>query len=259
MYCVLTLVGRTRAKVSCTPRPSPARNVPRRHSAHAAGAGGQAHSQGGAAATAPVQRAGVSRPRRRLQASQPLTRNPICVLHLERRTVRPSAYVPLEGDGFAPSFEALWTQHIDFGTSRSHKKLLGKKAEKMEWQARLGAKQSSAAASTAASSSSAEATDARRESAGKKGKKRPRSADASDRSLADTSLQQRPLPDPQRQPAAAAASDAAQAAAAATAAGAAGAKAQKRCDGGSSGGSNGTLANKGRFSGTLAARLLGSG
>ena len=38
-------------------------------------------------------------------------------------------------------FEDLWGEHVDFGTSRSHKKLLGKKRhEQSEWRARLEAK-----------------------------------------------------------------------------------------------------------------------
>ena len=44
-----------------------------------------------------------------------------------RRLVRPSDYVPLSDDAFFPTFHALWDAHIDFGTNRSHKKLLGKK------------------------------------------------------------------------------------------------------------------------------------
>jgi hypothetical protein len=35
--------------------------------------------------------------------------------------------LPLSDDGFIPKFKDLWAAHIDFGTSRSHKKLLGKK------------------------------------------------------------------------------------------------------------------------------------
>ena len=57
------------------------------------------------------------------------------------RVVKGSAFVPLTYDGFMETFEELWSEHVDFGTSRSHKKLVGKKRkEPSEWRARLEAK-----------------------------------------------------------------------------------------------------------------------
>ena len=51
-----------------------------------------------------------------------------------RRLVFPSTYLPLAGDGFIPAFEVRWEEHVDFGTSRSHKKKAG---QQMEWRAKL--------------------------------------------------------------------------------------------------------------------------
>lgn len=44
--------------------------------------------------------------------------------------MQPSDYVSLSDEAFLPEFEALWEAHIEFGTSRSHKKLLGKKRKR---------------------------------------------------------------------------------------------------------------------------------
>lgn len=43
------------------------------------------------------------------------------------RLARPSEYVPLSAADFMDDFQILWDEHVQFGTSRSHKKLLGKK------------------------------------------------------------------------------------------------------------------------------------
>ena len=43
------------------------------------------------------------------------------------RLARPSEYVPLSAADFMDDFQSLWDEHVQFGTSRSHKKLLGKK------------------------------------------------------------------------------------------------------------------------------------
>ena len=40
---------------------------------------------------------------------------------------QPSDYVPLTHDAFMPAFEALWAAHVEFGTTRSHKRLFGKR------------------------------------------------------------------------------------------------------------------------------------
>lgn len=42
--------------------------------------------------------------------------------------------MPLAGDGFMPAFEVRWEEHVDFGTSKSHKKKAG---QQMEWRGRL--------------------------------------------------------------------------------------------------------------------------
>ena len=52
--------------------------------------------------------------------------------------VRPSETLPLSGDGFGDAFGALWDEHVNFGTSVSHKKLKAKGA-RMEWRERLAA------------------------------------------------------------------------------------------------------------------------
>ena len=53
--------------------------------------------------------------------------------------------MPLTDDAFMDTFEVLWGEHVDFGTSRSHKKLVGKKrGEGTEWRAAIEAKQKAA-------------------------------------------------------------------------------------------------------------------
>ena len=43
------------------------------------------------------------------------------------------------------TFELLWGEHVDFGTSRSHKKLLGKtRKEEPEWKKAINAKEKAA-------------------------------------------------------------------------------------------------------------------
>ena len=51
---------------------------------------------------------------------------------LLRSVVQPSDYVPLSDATFMDSFEAIWAAHVEFGTNRSHKKLLGKKRKRVE-------------------------------------------------------------------------------------------------------------------------------
>ena len=36
--------------------------------------------------------------------------------------IKPSVYLPLFAPDFDAAFGALWAEHVDFGTSRSHKK-----------------------------------------------------------------------------------------------------------------------------------------
>ena len=50
------------------------------------------------------------------------------------RLVHPSAYLPLADEAFMAGFEARWGEHVDFGTSRSHKKKgKAKTAQPVEW------------------------------------------------------------------------------------------------------------------------------
>mmetsp|Transcript_17871 Transcript_17871/g.34864 ORF Transcript_17871/g.34864 Transcript_17871/m.34864 type:complete len:162 (+) Transcript_17871:401-886(+) len=50
-----------------------------------------------------------------------------------------TVYLPLSGGDFDAQFGALWSEHVDFGTSRSHKKL-EKRSAPMKWQVDLEAK-----------------------------------------------------------------------------------------------------------------------
>ena len=52
------------------------------------------------------------------RVAQPLARH-----YNGQGLVRASTYVPLSSDGFDGTFESLWKEHVDFGTSRAHKKL----------------------------------------------------------------------------------------------------------------------------------------
>mmetsp|Transcript_50175 Transcript_50175/g.166155 ORF Transcript_50175/g.166155 Transcript_50175/m.166155 type:complete len:135 (-) Transcript_50175:178-582(-) len=54
--------------------------------------------------------------------------------------LRPTVSVPLASDDFMASFRVLWEEHVDFGTSRSHKKLLAQDKGASEWRDRLAAK-----------------------------------------------------------------------------------------------------------------------
>ena len=50
------------------------------------------------------------------------------------RLVHPSAYLPLAEEAFMAGFEVRWGEHVDFGTSRSHKKKgKAKAAQPVEW------------------------------------------------------------------------------------------------------------------------------
>ena len=51
----------------------------------------------------------------------------LCAAH---SVAQPSDYVPLSDESFMPAFEALWEAHVEFGTTKSHKKLLGKKRKR---------------------------------------------------------------------------------------------------------------------------------
>jgi len=55
--------------------------------------------------------------------------------------LRPSVCVQLQGGDFEAEFDALWNEHVDFGTARSHKKLLKRDRDASEWRSRLAAKQ----------------------------------------------------------------------------------------------------------------------
>ena len=144
---------------------------------------------------------------------------------LIRRVARPSEYVPLSDGAFQPTFDALWSAHVDFGTSRSHKKLLGKKrrAEPLLAADVLG--ESVAAAP--------------REDA-KKRRREERRAERTQAASAESS------DNPAANPIVAAGDAAADGLGTGTGAKAATAAPQ-------------VLANKGRFAGTLAAKLLGVG
>ena len=65
-----------------------------------------------------------------LRVAQPLSRH-----YNGQGVVRPSETLPLSGDGFGDAFGALWDEHVNFGTSVSHKKLKAKGA-RMEWRER---------------------------------------------------------------------------------------------------------------------------
>ena len=50
------------------------------------------------------------------------------------RLIHPSVYLPLADEAFMAGFEARWGEHVDFGTSRSHKKKgKAKAAQPVEW------------------------------------------------------------------------------------------------------------------------------
>lgn len=55
--------------------------------------------------------------------------------------LRPSVSVQLKSDAFEQEFGQVWAEHVDFGTARSHKKLLKRDREASEWRSRLAAKQ----------------------------------------------------------------------------------------------------------------------
>lgn len=55
--------------------------------------------------------------------------------------LRPSVSVQLKSDSFGDEFARVWAEHVDFGTARSHKKLLKRDREASEWRSRLAAKQ----------------------------------------------------------------------------------------------------------------------
>ena len=141
------------------------------------------------------------------------------LLHVRLSLARDSDYVPLSADDFMDAFQTIWDAHINFGTSKSHKNLMGKKRSRddamklVEVVPGLGSS---------------------RESLSKREKKR-RQREGSGESIANSTgalsaagsaLSSMPLQQPATRPAS---KDSA------------------------------PLANKGRFSGTLAAKLLGGG
>ena len=61
--------------------------------------------------------------------------------------LRSSEYVQLGSETFLDEFGVLWDEHINFGTSRSHKKQLQRdQDQEMEWRVRAEAKAQEAAA-----------------------------------------------------------------------------------------------------------------
>eukprot|EP00967_Tisochrysis_lutea_P065231 scaffold84736_cov30-Tisochrysis_lutea.AAC.5 len=77
-------------------------------------------------------------PRRGLaQVLEPLPRH-----YNGQGVLRPSICLQLRDESFQADFSSLWDEHVDFGTARSHKKLLKRDREASEWRARLAAKQS---------------------------------------------------------------------------------------------------------------------
>ena len=44
--------------------------------------------------------------------------------------IQPSHFISLADEGFMAQLAPLWDAHVDFGTNRSHKKLLGKRRRK---------------------------------------------------------------------------------------------------------------------------------
>ena len=148
------------------------------------------------------------------------------------RLAQPSHYVSLSDPDFMPTFQELWEEHVEFGTTKSHKKLLGKKKKR--------------AAVTEATPADAQAS---------RPKKKPRAGGGDDigagcasavasSSRAPTDGSQQPQPTQPACPSAAAAT--AQANVARAAASAAAVRSEP-------------LANKGRWGSTMAAQLLGGG
>ena len=146
------------------------------------------------------------------RVAQPLTR------HFNGQgVVQPSEYLPLSDEDFGSEFTRLWQAHVNFGTSRSHKKLLGKKRQP-----------TSTGTGTGGSSSISEYTGQDPSSARSAGQKR-KHAEGDKPSLVTKTAPSLSAPSAKPASSAAAAADAQ------------------------------PLASKGRFAGTLAARLLGGG
>jgi len=140
---------------------------------------------------------------------------------------RPSEYLPLSEEHFQPVFEALWQAHVEFGTSRSHKKLLGQKRRREEPALAAGGEAGDVDADAALP-------------AKKKGaRRRQQSDDANDGAEGVAQPAEARVVQAAQQPRKPPPTDA-------VSSGSAAAPAQ-------------LLANKGRFAGTLAARLLGGG
>lgn len=93
--------------------------------------------------------------------------------------LRPTECVLLRSGTFMQEFEALWDEHVDFGTARSHKKLLKRDREGSEWKQALAAKQASDVAPSGPTESKSLQKKAKRGHAGA-GTEAGAAADASD-------------------------------------------------------------------------------
>ena len=165
----------------------------------------------------PARQKMISVPMPQLQADKIIGRveQPLAKHYNGQGLAQASHYLPLSDEDFQPTFEALWDAHVEFGTSRSHKKLLGKrKHEGSALEAGAGVAQPGPQVSGKAHRQHKEET--------------AMSAEAS----AEPAARIVPAAAPRKPPA--------ESAGAATVA-------------------SHTLANKGRFAGTLAARLLSGG
>lgn len=164
----------------------------------------------------PARQKMISVPMPQLQADKIIGRveQPLAKHYNGQGLAQASHYLPLSDNDFQPTFEALWDAHVEFGTSRSHKKLLGKRKHE-------------------GSALEAGAGVAQPQVSGKAAKRQQKEETAMS---AEASAE----PAPRVVPAAAPRKPPAESAGAATVA-------------------SHTLANKGRFAGTLAAKLLSGG
>ena len=166
----------------------------------------------------PARQKMISVPMPQLQADKIIGRveQPLAKHYNGQGLAQASHYLPLSDEDFQPTFEALWDAHVEFGTSRSHKKLLGKrKHEGSALEAGAGVAQPGP------------------QVCGKAAKRQQKEETAmSAEASAEPAARIVPAAAPRKPPA--------ESAGAATVA-------------------SHTLANKGRFAGTLAARLLSGG
>ena len=77
----------------------------------------------------PARQKMISVPMPQLQADKIIGRveQPLAKHYNGQGLAQASHFLPLSDDDFQTTFEALWDAHVEFGTSRSHKKLLGKR------------------------------------------------------------------------------------------------------------------------------------